>query len=382
VREMPLDLQQHAHRRFNPLANRWVLVSPHRTDRPWQGQVEAPAPSPPPYDPACYMCPGNQRASGLRNPRYASTYVFDNDFPALSMHSPEGAQTTGDVLVANGARGRCRVVCYSPRHDLTMAQMEIPALLAVVECWAEQLSVLQTDPQIAHVQIFENRGAMMGASNPHPHGQIWATAFVPDEIAIEEAQQRRYADRHHSDLLGDYLVLEARLGERVVTHNAHFVCVVPFWAAWPFETLIIARRRVASLADLTTEARVGCSACRFPIRWGCTCGRERRPIRLSACTCTSSRRFCARRPCANSWLDSSCWRCRSAISRPNTPPNGCATPTQIERAPSLSALDHGDGEWIHSGRSAGMAGSVGGANARPAVASAICSSGNFGSRFA
>jgi UDPglucose--hexose-1-phosphate uridylyltransferase len=252
---MTLDLQQHAHRRFNPLTGRWVLVSPHRTARPWQGQVEPAAAPAPAYDPACYMCPGNRRANGALNPQYESTYVFDNDFPALSLEAPAGTHAVEDLIVAQGARGVCRVLCYSPRHDLTLARMDVQSIVQVVNCWAAQCAALAARPEIAYVQIFENRGAMMGASNPHPHGQLWATSFIPDEIAVEREEQRRYAQRHTADLLGDYLALEERLGERLVARNSHFACVVPFWATWPFETLIIARQAAQSLEHLSADER-------------------------------------------------------------------------------------------------------------------------------
>jgi UDPglucose--hexose-1-phosphate uridylyltransferase len=253
------DLKAPPHRRFNPLTREWVLVSPHRTERPWLGQVEKLAPeSEPSYDPNCYMCPGNTRATGARNPLYTSTFVFDNDYPALLAGTPKGqmgeggrAQENG-LLVARSERGICRVVCFSPRHDLTVAGIDRSGLRGVVEVWAEQYRELGALPFINHVQIFENRGAIMGCSNPHPHCQIWANESLPNEPAKELGALGAYQVAHGSCLLCDYLALERERGERLVTENDHFVALVPFWAVWPFETMLIARRHITGL-DLSTE---------------------------------------------------------------------------------------------------------------------------------
>jgi UDPglucose--hexose-1-phosphate uridylyltransferase len=209
-----------------------VLVSPQRTQRPWQGQVERIADETlPEHDPSCYLCPGNERAGGIRNPAYDSTYVFTNDFPALV---PEG----------DGEYGTCRVVCYSPRHDLGLGDVDVER---VVEVWTEQYRELMADPRIGHVQIFENRGEMMGASNPHPHGQIWATEHVPLQV---EREQERFAA--NPSLLEEYVAQER---ERVVEENEHFVACVPYWAVWPFETLVASRRQAPSLLDLRDDER-------------------------------------------------------------------------------------------------------------------------------
>jgi UDPglucose--hexose-1-phosphate uridylyltransferase len=261
------DLKEHPHRRFNPLTREWVLVSPHRSERPWLGQVEKlPPESVPSYDPGCYMCPGNQRATGARNPAYTRTFVFDNDYPALLPDTPEGewhpagtAPATGqdDWLVARAERGICRVVCFSPRHDLTVAGMERAELRRVVDVWAEQTRELGALPFIHHVQIFENRGTLMGCSNPHPHGQIWANASLPNEPAKEQ----RGLDAHRSSqgrcLLCDYLAIERARGERLIAENRHFTALVPFWALWPFEAMLIGRRHAAALDELTEEERDG-----------------------------------------------------------------------------------------------------------------------------
>jgi len=244
------------HRRFNPLTGSWILVSPQRNQRPWQGRVEAPTDRAlPRHDPACYLCPGNTRANGRRNPDYAATHVFDNDFPALLPGTGTDPAPDHPLLVSRPESGRCRVVCFSPRHDLTLADMGSPQIRQVVDCWCEEYRQLGTDPAIGYVQIFENKGALMGCSNPHPHGQVWAQASVPDEPARELERMARYRTRHGSTLLGDYLAVELEREERVVAVHGGFVALVPWWAIWPFETLILPRREVASLNDLTASER-------------------------------------------------------------------------------------------------------------------------------
>jgi UDPglucose--hexose-1-phosphate uridylyltransferase len=258
------DLKAHPHRRFNPLTREWVLVSPHRTQRPWLGQVEKPATeSEPSYDPNCYMCPGNTRATGARNPLYTTTYVFDNDYPALLRGTPEGqlresghARANG-LLVARSERGICRVVCFSPRHDLTLAKMDPAGLRGVVDVWAEQYRELGGLPFINYVQIFENRGAIMGASNPHPHCQIWANESLPNEPAKELGALGAYQVAHDCCLLCEYLALERQRGERLVTENDHFVALVPFWAIWPYETMLVAKRHITGLDVSTGDERHG-----------------------------------------------------------------------------------------------------------------------------
>jgi UDPglucose--hexose-1-phosphate uridylyltransferase len=250
------DFATHPHRRYNPLTQEWVLVSPHRTQRPWQGEVEAgSAKTSLTFDPHCYLCPGNTRAGGARNPQYTSTFVFENDFAALRPDTPAGSIQERELLAAQSESGKCRVVCFSPRHDLTLARMIIDEMRLVVDTWCAQWSELAAQPNVRAVHIFENRGAMMGCSNPHPHGQIWANETIPDELAREVATQRDYFQKHRSSLLEDYLKLELEKQERVVCSNAHFVVVVPFWAVWPYETLLISRRCVSSLPDLQETER-------------------------------------------------------------------------------------------------------------------------------
>jgi len=248
-----LELTQKSHRRLNPLTNEWVLVSPHRTQRPWQGAMEAvPASDRPQYDPTCYLCPGNTRAGGVRNPKYSSTFVFDNDFAALQKDSPTeriDIQQKG-LLVAEGEPGACRVMCFSPRHDLTLSSMAASEIEQVIQAWTEQFTLLAAKPGIRHVQIFENRGEMMGASNPHPHCQIWGTHSIPQLPSRELVSQQEYFKTNHDCLFCDYIEIEAQESSRIVCRNDGFVTIVPFWAVWPFEVLLCSRRHLGSMPEL------------------------------------------------------------------------------------------------------------------------------------
>ena len=255
--------QKNPHRRFNPLKQEWVLVSPNRTQRPWQGQMEKPVVAPAlKYDPDCYLCPGNVRAGGARTDKYTSTYVFENDYAALKLDAPRFSsdEESKGILVAEGESGVCRVICFSPRHDLTLAKMSVPEIRAVVDVWAEQYQELGSRDDISYVQVFENRGAMMGASNPHPHGQIWASRSIPNEVVLELRGQGEYLREHGCCLLCAYRDLELQLGERVIAKNESFVAVVPYWAVWPFEVMILPLRHIADLESTTDTERDGFAA--------------------------------------------------------------------------------------------------------------------------
>jgi len=247
---------EHPHRRYNPLTGDWIQVSPHRAQRPWQGQEEeTPEEQRPEYDPECYLCPGNTRAGGVRNPEYISTFVFTNDFAALRPDTPTAEFNAGGLLMADGEQGTCRVICFSPRHDLTLPEMTTPDIRQVVDLWVEEFRQLGNKDNIRYVQIFENKGQMMGCSNPHPHGQIWAQQTIPDEPAKELEKQREYHTNQSGCLLCDYLEIEEDLGDRIVVENDSFSVLVPFWAIWPFETLLLSKRHLADFNDLNGHER-------------------------------------------------------------------------------------------------------------------------------
>ena len=253
---LAFDPTEHPHRRLNMLTGDWVLVSPHRTKRPWQGQVEkSPPDTRPSYDPGCYLCPGNARAGGKQNPAFTSTFVFDNDFAALLPDGPRGDVAAGPFFQAQAETGICRVICFSPRHDLTLPEMDPADIRRVVDVWAEQVVDLGGRPDINYVQLFENKGAVMGCSNPHPHGQIWSNYAMPQEPAKEDVRQRAYYAEHGRPLLLDYLDSELEARTRVVVENDHWVALVSYWAVWPFEILLLPRRHVQQMPDLTDAER-------------------------------------------------------------------------------------------------------------------------------
>jgi len=249
---MPMTTDLKPHRRRNALTGDWILVSPHRTQRPWQGKTEETGSDRPAFDPTCYLCPGNQRASGESNPAYTGTFVFDNDYAAL-LPAAGATSDESSLLASKPVSGTCRVICFSPRHDLTLPEMETADIRGVIDTWSAEVAEL--GKRYAWVQVFENKGAVMGCSNPHPHGQIWASDTIPNEPAKEDREQRAYYERHGITLLHDYLRLEQARGERVVIENDDWMTVVPYWATWPFETLLMPRRDVAHLPDLTTRER-------------------------------------------------------------------------------------------------------------------------------
>ncbi len=248
---MTFDASHHPHRRFDLLADRWVLVSPQRAQRPWLGAEEAIGGiARPAYDPTCYLCPGNTRAIGVENPHYSGPFVFANDFPAVLANSPQPDHLDDPLLRRTGVDGEAHVICYSPDHSQTLGQLGHDERVAVIKCWCSQISDL--GQRYANVQIFENNGAMMGASNPHPHGQIWATAHVPDVVSTEDRTQRAW--RAHND--GTMLMMLAQResgGERCVVKTEHWTAIVPYWASWPFETLLLPRFAVSRLTELTID---------------------------------------------------------------------------------------------------------------------------------
>lgn len=250
------DFQNNPHRRYNPLLKEWVLVSPQRTQRPWQGKVESQHEySRQSYDLDCYLCPGNTRACGAKNPQYDSTYIFENDYPALLPTVPVEEFNDSDLLIGKTEKGICRVGCFSPRHDLAIPLMAVGDIRKVVDLWAGEYVALGALPWVTHVQIFENRGALMGASNPHPHCQIWANATIPDQPGKELESGKEYLRKNGSCLLCDYLNLELKSGERVVCQNRDFIALVPYWAIWPFEILLLSKQHRSAITDLSPNER-------------------------------------------------------------------------------------------------------------------------------
>jgi UDPglucose--hexose-1-phosphate uridylyltransferase len=248
------DINEDPHRRYNPLINQWVLVSPHRAKRPWQGQNETVTTEAlPKHDPNCYLCPGNIRANGMTNPAYENCFVFENDFAAIKQDDiifEDDIQQT--FFKAQPERGISKVVCFSPEHHLTLPEMQIDAIVNIIQTWQKEYDDLGKIAYINHVQIFENKGSVMGCSNPHPHGQIWAQSSLPTEVEKTQINLKAYFKKHKSNLLQDYLKEELKLNERIVIENDHFAVLVPFWAIWPYETLIISKRHIIKITDFTS----------------------------------------------------------------------------------------------------------------------------------
>ncbi len=246
---MKKELQDYPHKRLNPLTGEWVLVSPHRTKRPWQGRQETSSVKElPKHDSQCYLCPGNTRNTGKSNPEYTDIFVFDNDFAALLTESV--TVDNDDLFRVEPENGLCRVICFSPRHDLTISRMKPGNVRKVVDAWCDQFLELSNRPEIGYVQIFENRGDIMGCSNPHPHGQIWATGSTPMIPAAEDNRQQEYMAEKGSCLLCNYLSREIESGERLIFENNSFAALVPFWAVWPFETMLIPKSHMGSIIDM------------------------------------------------------------------------------------------------------------------------------------
>ncbi len=251
-----MNFDENPHRRYNPLTDSWVLVSPHRAKRPWQGQVEKlPEDNRPAHDPTCYLCAGNTRINGEVNPNYKNVYIFDNDFAALLADTPDEAYTDGELFLAKSEKGIGRVICFSPYHNLTVPEMEEADIRAVVDAWVDEYLTLGANPFINYIQIFENKGFVMGCSNPHPHGQIWAQSSIPDEPLKKQIAQEKYWQKHQRTLLSDYIARELEKKERILFENEHFVALVPFWAVWPFETMIVPKRNMPRISDMTDAER-------------------------------------------------------------------------------------------------------------------------------
>ncbi len=250
-------LSEHPHRRYNPLTGEWLLVSPHRAKRPWQGQVEKRQEEKlPEFDPECYLCPGNIRAGGVKNPDYKNTFVFVNDFSALKPDIPEGKYQEDKIFDADSEKGLCKVICFSPRHDFTLPEMSTDAIKKVVDVWQREYVEIGGLDYVNYVQIFENKGSIMGCSNPHPHGQIWAQTSIPGEPSKECFYQKKFYDSNKKSLLSVYLEKELEKEDRVVIENDNFVVVAPFWGVWPYETIIISKRHFQDISLMSEEEKL------------------------------------------------------------------------------------------------------------------------------
>ncbi|MCL4171431.1 UNVERIFIED_CONTAM: hypothetical protein GTU68_045482, partial [Idotea baltica] len=251
-----MDIYTKSHRRFNILTGEWILVSPHRTKRPWQGKKDKAAElNKIDYDKNCYLCPGNTRASGDKNPTYADTYSFNNDYAAL-VQDQEHERFSDGLLKSETEEGICKVVCFSPNHSLTLPLMPVEDITKVVNLWQNEYNELGKKISINHVQIFENKGAIMGCSNPHPHGQIWAQTSIPEVVLQKQKQQKKYWDTNNKSLLADYIQQEIELNERIILKNDHFVALIPYWAVWPYEAMIVPIKQYQHIGQLNTIEKI------------------------------------------------------------------------------------------------------------------------------
>ena len=250
------NINEHPHTRLNILTGERILVSPHRMKRPWQGKVEnQTSTTTNAYEPNCYLCPGNKRMDGSINPNYSDAFVFTNDFSALLENTPQGEMNENNLLIAKSEMGICRVICFSPHHNVTLPQLDISSIEKVITLWQNEYTNLSTNKNIKYIQIFENKGEIMGCSNPHPHGQIWASSSIPLEIEKETKQQKIYFETHQQSLLTNYLKLEIEKNERIILDNDDFVALVPFWAVWPYETMIISKRHVQHITQFNDKEK-------------------------------------------------------------------------------------------------------------------------------
>lgn len=250
---MDKNLQDYSHKRYNILTGEWVLVSPHRAKRPWQGQNEAVSDEErPAHDPSCYLCAGNTRINGEQNPDYKDVFIFTNDFAALQTTSPAFSVNEG-LFIAESEQGICKVVCFSPDHSKSLADMAVEDINKVVKAWQKEYLTLGSNELINYVQIFENKGAVMGCSNPHPHGQIWSQSTLPNEVEKKDQHQQAYYSKNKSSLLGDYLKQELKANERIIYQNDDFVVLTPFWAVWPFETMIAPKKNYKDISELSDD---------------------------------------------------------------------------------------------------------------------------------
>ncbi len=250
---MTTDLQDYSHKRYNILTGEWVLVSPHRAKRPWQGQNEAVNNEKrPTYDESCYLCAGNTRINGEVNPKYEDVFIFTNDFAALQKDSPDFSVNDG-LLIAESEKGICKVICFSPDHSKSLADMSAEEIQKVVFAWQKEYKELGDNELINYVQIFENKGAVMGCSNPHPHGQIWSQSTLPNEVDKKNTQQLNYFKDKNNSLLGDYLKQELEKNERIIYQNNAFVVLIPFWAVWPFEAMIAPKAHKTNILELNDD---------------------------------------------------------------------------------------------------------------------------------